>query len=181
MAAMMEMRAVAAEIERELRSVEGDPRSPTIQPGLTPTKRRATEDAWYENRFHERIAPLVPGGPLAFGYQPFEGAHPHADAREWTSHSWRHQARDCEAGCRALAARLGEETAEAGGALEWLPASAFPKAMRPRLRQAARPGRQSKRVRTETDDEGTKLYCLQDVARHWPGDYPPPDTTRKDA
>jgi hypothetical protein len=53
----------------------------------------------------------------------------------------------------------------------YLPASSFPKTMRPRLRQAARPLRKSKRVRSKRVN-GVVLYSLRDAQVWWPHDCP---------
>lgn len=52
---------------------------------------------------------------------------------------------------------------------EYLPATAFPKGLLPKLRMAARKGRKTKRVRTRRID-GVTLYCMEDVCRWWPNE-----------
>jgi len=53
----------------------------------------------------------------------------------------------------------------------WLPASSFDSKLAVRIRQAAQPGRQQKRVRRREHD-GLMLYFLPDIRAFWPGDLP---------
>ena len=55
--------------------------------------------------------------------------------------------------------------------LEWAPASAFSLELASRVRQAAQPGRKTKRVRKNVVD-GVTLYCLNDIRRFWRDDLP---------
>ena len=53
---------------------------------------------------------------------------------------------------------------------EFLPARCFPKSMHARLRQAARPGRKTKRVR-KREEMGVVEYSMSDAKKWWPDEF----------
>jgi hypothetical protein len=59
---------------------------------------------------------------------------------------------------------------ESGDDPDYQPAVAFEEDMRPRLRQASRKGRRSKRVRSTLVD-GVRMYSRADAKRWWPKDF----------
>lgn len=125
----------------------------------------------------------IPGGDNAGG-AVFKVDHYDAEdgvtfgMHQFARNRWREWVEACNSLCTLLADRCtetgGTESSHSETATDtsgYRPAAWFGKDMRPRLRQAARSNRKTKRVATRKDD-GVLLYSVTDARRWWPEEVP---------
>lgn len=158
----------------DARQAAGSPAVAAIMDGgeLRPSHRWTTQTIVELDNLASTMHPVWAGGADGLGFircglPPIPDAfHVHADAvRKRIS-----EVRAVPLG--AVATAMGPPPRSRGeDDGEFLPASAFPKAMRARLRMAAGEKRKGKRVAKRKDDDGVR-YSVADARRHWPNDFP---------